>query len=63
MLRYPGGSNPQIQKERFNTLINVFLEGMKNNQNYFKSMECLFDFLFKIYIKIPQVRDYLRKLA
>ncbi|CDW78729.1 UNKNOWN [Stylonychia lemnae] len=58
LLQTPGG---EPAENRFDNLMLVFIEVLRINQQYYKFMEAMFDFLFKIASRISTVKEWLMK--
>lgn len=54
-LSHPGSANPE---QRFEALIQTFLEIVKQNQIFYKFMEVVIEFVFKIVSKIAPVKQW-----
>lgn len=45
---------------RFERAMNILMETMENNQQYYKFMEVVYEYLFKLAAALPQVAEWLK---
>lgn len=57
LLERPGGESPE---QRFESVMQTLLEIARANANYYKYMEAIFEFIFKITCKIPAAREWFK---